>query len=126
MTWTKFWDMHTAGRAKTEYEKIYVEALYDEAVEFFESRFETDPHNVSCRCCGQDFSIDGYDSLQQATAYHRNCKFVEVDGEDGGGHWVEKPKIVGNTVREHIELDEYVEKDDVAVFYADDVSEELS
>lgn len=127
MAWTKFWDMHSGGREKTSYSKVYVEAPYDEAVQFFESWFGRDPHNVTCQCCGPDFSVDESPSLRQATAYHRNCKFVKDDSERGGGHYVEEPKE--SSLRGHdyerVPLDDYVGRDDIAVFDRETVENEI-
>ena len=56
--WTEFFDMHSGGSKKTEWEKICIELEEDEAVEYFKKRFNIDPHNVTCDCCGSDFSVD--------------------------------------------------------------------
>jgi len=74
--WTQFQDMHSGGRTKvviddTEYDQIYIEAPEAEAVEVFRRKWR-DPRNVTCDCCGGDYSIkDG--PLQLISAYHRNA-----------------------------------------------------
>jgi hypothetical protein len=55
--WTKFFDMSSGGSEKTDWTTIYIELPEDEATEYFENRFGTNPHNVTCSCCGSDFSV---------------------------------------------------------------------
>lgn len=57
-TWTKFYDMHSGGGAKTDYEQIYIHAPESEAAEIFEEKFGRNPYNTTCNCCGGDYSID--------------------------------------------------------------------
>ena len=76
MTWTHFWDMHSGGGTKEgSYEHIYIEASEDEAVAVFYNRFGHDPNRVSCTCCGEDYSISEYSSLDEATHYQRQNRF---------------------------------------------------
>lgn len=75
--WTQFWDMHSGGGCKEPpYEKIYIEAPEDEAAVIFYNRFGHNPHRVTCTCCGNDYSLDEDESLEQLTAYHRDCDFA--------------------------------------------------
>ena len=69
--WTAFWDMHSGGDCKLQWEKIYIEAPEREAKSIFHNRFERDPDNVTFNCCGEDYSTYEYDSLELATEYHR-------------------------------------------------------
>ena len=55
--WTKFFDMSSGGSEKTDWTVIYIELPEDKAVEYFEDRFGRNPHNVTCDCCGSDFSV---------------------------------------------------------------------
>jgi hypothetical protein len=71
--WTKFWDMHSGGGAKEDYELIYIEAPEEEAKVIFYNRFGHSPEKVTCTCCGQDYSIEDGE-LSQITGYHRGCK----------------------------------------------------
>lgn len=74
--WTVFWDMSSGGSTKLKpYDMIYIQATEDNAIKIFEDIFDRDPYNVTCDCCGQDYSIDEYSSLEQATGYHRNCLY---------------------------------------------------
>lgn len=99
MTWTKFWDMHSGGGAKeSPHENIYIEASEDEAVAIFYNRFGHDPNRTSCTCCGEDYSISEYESLDKATEYHRE-----------------------NRVQT---LDEYIQNDDVLVIRADEIHDD--
>ena len=49
--------MSSGGSEKTDWTTIYIELPEDEAIEYFENRFGIDPHNVTCSCCGSDFSV---------------------------------------------------------------------
>lgn len=72
MAWTQFMDMHSGGGTKTDYEYIYIEAnTEDEAIELFEEIFDEYPYSVACGCCGDNFSVSSYDTLEEATNYER-------------------------------------------------------
>lgn len=55
--WTRFFDMSSGGKEKTDWTIIYIELPEDEATEYFENRFGINPHNVTCSCCGIDFWV---------------------------------------------------------------------
>lgn len=79
--WIRFWDMRSGGNLKTDFHIIFIEAnTYEDAINIFENRFNIDPFNIACDCCDEDFSIDKYDTLELATAYHRGCKFEKEKG----------------------------------------------
>lgn len=71
MTWTTFWDMHSGGRLKEPYERIHIEAPLKEAKLIFYNRFGHNPERVSCTCCGDDYSIDEDETLEEASKFHR-------------------------------------------------------
>lgn len=71
MTVTHIWDMHGGGYTKTPYDHIFIEASEVEAAEELYRRFGVDVDDVTCQCCGGDFSISEYDSIDEATRYHR-------------------------------------------------------
>ena len=71
MTWTHFWDMHSGGSSKTVFEQIYIEGDEASAAEVFEKRFDRSPYGVTCDCCGADFAIREYDTLEKATEFDR-------------------------------------------------------
>ena len=73
MTWTRFMDMHSGGGRKGPAEKIIIEAPEDEARVVFYNRFGLSPDRVTCTCCGEDYSVTEGDTLEQITAYDRNC-----------------------------------------------------
>lgn len=56
--WTRFFDLSTCGLEKTDWSIIYIELPKDEAIEYFENRFDVNPNAFSCECCGKDFSIE--------------------------------------------------------------------
>ena len=55
--YVRFYDMNSGGMAKTPYETIYIEASFTVAAQVFEEKFGRDPSNVTCECCGPDFSF---------------------------------------------------------------------
>jgi hypothetical protein len=80
--WTRFMDMHSGGRTKIKnYNKIYIEAPEKEALVIFYNRFRRNPFNVTCDCCGGDYSISEADTLRLATAYERNCTTAYFTGK---------------------------------------------
>ena len=76
--YTKFFDMCSGGEQKTEFECIVIEGDEETATDIFTRKFGRDPRNVTCRCCGPDFSIGEYDSYDEATAYiiKHNMRFT--------------------------------------------------
>lgn len=97
--WTKFFDMHSGGCVKVPpYEIIYIEAESEnEAIEIFETRFDRDPFNITCDCCGNDYSLSEYDTLEEATEYDRRYKNLVT------------------TRKIPIPLSEYVNSDDILI-----------
>lgn len=71
MSWTHFMDMHSGGGRKLDWEHIYIEAPADEARVVFYNRFDRSPDRVTCTCCGEDYSVTEYETLEEATAYYR-------------------------------------------------------
>ena len=91
------------------WEEIYIEAPEPEARRVFKSLFDRDPDNVTCDCCGEDYSVSESDDLEQATGYHRHCPFDGVARK-----WVTSP---GSEP-----LDEYLKREDVKVVRATEIS----
>jgi hypothetical protein len=75
---TRFMDMHSGGRLKTPFTHIYVDAPLDEALAIFKDTFQRDPNNVTCKCCGEDFVYEEYNSLEDATAYDRKAEWDDI------------------------------------------------
>ncbi len=74
--WTEFMDMHSGGGQKLDFAYCFIEAPEDEARRVFYARFGRNPNNVTCSCCGPDYSVSTYDTLEHATAYNRNLRSV--------------------------------------------------
>lgn len=92
--WIRFMDMYSGGGCKTEYEYIYIEAdSEEEGIDIFKDKFYQDPYDIGCECCGQNFSVSEYKTLQDATMYERQTY---------------SPK-------RHIPLEEYVKQSGVLV-----------
>ena len=73
--WTNFWDMHSGGGQKEEWSQIYIEAPESEARVIFYNRFGHSPDRVTCTCCGEDYAVNEYDTLDEATEYHRSGEY---------------------------------------------------
>lgn len=84
MTWTSFWDMHSGGSQKLSHGLIVIEGARSEAERVFRERFDRDPHNVTCDCCGSDYLVDEHVSLEQATGYHRGCSNLATPRDSNG------------------------------------------
>ena len=110
MKWFKFNDMHTGGFTKTDYDVIYIQANTEtDAINVFKSKFQIEPYDIACDCCGYDFAISEENSLQQMTAYERGCEYSKDLSE-----YIE---IQGSQYRDYIPLDDYVKRNDVLVLY---------
>jgi len=57
VTWTRFFDMSSGGGNKLPSGVIWIEAEEQKAAELFEGIFGRDPNNVTCECCGSDYSF---------------------------------------------------------------------
>jgi hypothetical protein len=143
VVWTLFWDMHSGGGTKVEpFEKIYIEAPESEAKIIFYNRFGRNPDRVTCTCCGGDYSTDESDTLEQASGFHRGCAYgyFNKDGEEcsdkeawvvGKGlnegyrsGYVERPCTKYSFNREYLTVDEYKNKKDVLIIYANEIKPE--
>jgi hypothetical protein len=53
---------------------IYMEVKEGTASEAFQKYFGRNPDNMSCECCCEDFIYDEYDTLKEASSFHRERK----------------------------------------------------
>lgn len=116
---TQFSDMHSGGGCKEKpYELIFIEAPEEEAIVIFYNRFGHNPNRVTCTCCGNDYSIDESKTLEEATAYHRGCKW-----SDKSKGYIEEPSefAKGGKV---ITLEEFCKLPHVLVIRASDIKPE--
>lgn len=113
--WVKFFDMHSGGRKKLKWSEIYIEATcQQEALIIFANRFKRNADNVTCACCGEDYAVTTSESLEQATAYQRNCYF-----DNDTRSYLERGRGVGYL--EYVPLEEYRARNDVLIITADEV-----
>lgn len=83
--WTRFMDMHSGGSTKVKtYEYIYIQMAEEDARTFFSTTFGRNPNRVTCDCCGPDYLIDEYSTLEEATKYER--VYLRPEGEDLGAY----------------------------------------
>lgn len=82
----RFFDLHSGGYGKTPYSHLYIEAPSEEmATSLFQAMTGCYPYDVTCECCGKDFSVAEEVSLDQATGFERNCawdKYTEMYVDD--------------------------------------------
>ena len=103
----QFMDMHSGGGTKVPpYENIYIDAYTElEAVEIFRNKLGRDPHDVTCECCGSDYSISEARDIFQATGHSRQCAY-DVNTRD----YIDKP---GTYYKEFISIENYLKRKDV-------------
>lgn len=109
--YTLFMDMHSGGQAKVQNGKVDVEYIIvegdePEAIALFQRTFNRNPLNVTCSCCGEDYSLTT-GALDQITAYHRHC-----DYDESVKQWVDIPRFEEYPV---IVLDDFLAQDNVRV-----------
>ncbi len=74
----KFTDMNSGGVMKSIYKTILIDCDNEtEAIELFKARFDRHPRNVTCNCCGYDYTFVDFDSLEDATALDRMCQMSQ-------------------------------------------------
>ncbi len=112
---TRFMDMHSGGGCKTDYEYIYIQAPIEKAMTIFEERFGRNPDNVTCDCCGDDYSISESATLEIATGYERGCRWDKAVGD-----YVEEP---GTSYKGYTKLDDYIAQENVLVIYANGIEQ---
>jgi len=121
MTWTQFWDMSSGGGQKLSFKHCFIEAPEDEAKIVFQNRWGRNPDRVTCTCCGPDYAVHEYGSLEQATAYHRRCAF------DGTlDVWIEEPERPNaepGSWGAYSTLDAFVARENIEVIRASDITE---
>lgn len=110
MPWTYFYDMASGGYQKTDFSYVLIEGGEDRAKDIFEERFGQNPEDTACECCGQNFSIDTYPTLEQATAYERGCRFDQTTKS-----FVEQKREDGRTYQT---LEEFKKRTDVLIIPA--------
>jgi hypothetical protein len=93
--WTEFWDMHSGGSQKEDFARCYIQAPEEEACRIFYARFGHNPLRVTCTCCGEDYSISESDSLEEATAYPRDCRYAQRQEEDKAGPYKGRKRYYG-------------------------------
>jgi len=136
-------DMHSGGGQKLEWSCIYIEAPEAEARVIFQNAFGRDPDNVTCNCCGQDYSVTESFSLAQATGFERNCRVLKTPRLPDGRYDNDNPVMrahgyleegeaapVGFEVHErrrfgaYVPLDVYVKRPDIKVIPAAEIRSE--
>ena len=116
--WTKFMDMHSGGDSKESWEYIYIEAAKKEAQVIFYNRFGHNPERVTCTCCGEDYSVSEYETLEKASAYQRDCRW---DKKHHGYTEEDDPEKSYTTYRT---LEEYKQDETILVINENEIKTE--
>lgn len=91
MTVTSFKDGHSGGGTKMAVEVVIIEAPEDEAVSVFYSRYGRNPYRITCTCCGPDYSVEEWDTLDEAIEFwHGFCNYECIVIPDGQIEEIEK------------------------------------
>ena len=67
--WTHIWDMHGGGNTKTDCHHIFIQPNEEDAMRWANWKWSIHPYDVTCSCCGNDFSIDE-GQLGDLAAFH--------------------------------------------------------
>jgi len=110
MTVTRFEDTYTGGEQKLEYEYIYIQAPFQKAIDAFTERFGRDPRLTTCQCCGMDYDIETFQTLEEASGFERDGYWVD-------GEFHDEPRDPAYS--QYIELEDWLERD--GVLYIDSV-----
>lgn len=98
LTWTKVYVNNPRGVRPLPFHWVYIQANETLARAIFEDRFKMSPDQVTCPCCGSDFSL------------------FEEDGH---------LKDITQWERDDESLANFVRRDDVLVIYTRDRGEEI-
>jgi hypothetical protein len=113
--WISFMDMHSGGGQKEKWQYIYIEAPEKEAELIFYNRFGHNPNRVTCTCCGSDYSISEYKTLEEATGYNRGCAW-----DNKKKRYIEKQNKQ-DSFHKYTTLLSYKKRKDVHVIYKKDI-----
>jgi hypothetical protein len=110
--WIQFHDMHSGGGLKTKWHHVFVEAdTREAAIEIFREKTGRDPDHETCDCCGADYSISEEPTLEQATAFERNCLFDSADKV-----WVEEQDPSKTWASgKYVPLADFEKRDDILI-----------
>jgi hypothetical protein len=73
MKYFLFYDLHSGGYPKEDDKELIVirACCYDNAISKFIEKFGHDPRDIACECCGENYSISEYDSLEEIGRNYR-------------------------------------------------------
>ena len=63
--YTIFSDLYSGGHPKTDHGLIIIKGKRNTAIKKFKKVFKINPLRTSCQCCGSDYSIYEYETLEQ-------------------------------------------------------------
>lgn len=116
MTWTRFWDMHSGGKQKEPWHYIFIETSQEEAQRVFYAKFGHNPNRITCTCCGEDYSIDEEETLENITGFYRHCQITE-------NGYIEEPSSELWRESDYQTLEQFLARPDVKVIYANEITD---
>lgn len=92
-TWTLLWDMSSGGYHKASFHFIFIQAPAEEAVQWANWKWNIHPDNVTCPCCGPDYSVS-QGKLGDIAAYHFTKYYERRNNNDQDwGYTVSKEEV---------------------------------
>jgi len=73
---TCFMDMFSHGVPKSDYQYIVIPLPEDEAIKYMKDELNLDVDNVSCDCCGKDFTY--YENFIPSSCDESNTLYVSL------------------------------------------------
>jgi len=61
---TQFFDSYSGGSRKEDFDVIAIELAETMSIDWFERKYGHDPLNITCKCCGSDYSIYEAETLE--------------------------------------------------------------
>jgi len=86
MKTTVFYDMSSGGSQKEDFTSLIIKANEATASLVFQHRYGHNPYRVSCTCCGADYSVTEFDTLEEAQELYPDALVAdEVQPEETVG-----------------------------------------
>lgn len=76
--YTLFYDLSSGGYQKEGFQKLAVNLSMDKAEKWFEETYGHDPYRMTCDCCGPDYSVYEFDSLEELRNHYNNVILAEI------------------------------------------------
>lgn len=75
---TLFSDLYSGGSRSSNFDYGYILAEEQSAVEQFSETYG-DPYTIGCPCCGSNYSVIEFDSLEELLSYHPDARELATE-----------------------------------------------